>query len=740
MHCLNRWPHRRRKRQAPRQYGSVPSRGWASLQFDALWHYRELLYFLVWRDVKVRYKQTVLGIMWIVLQPLVTIVVFSALFGNLLGVPSGGVPYPIFLYAALLPWQYFAGSLTRSSTNLVANAHLITKVYFPRLILPMSAVLSGLVDFAVAFCVFAGLMLYFGIAPTLAVLTLPLFLLLAMITALGFGLWLSALNVRYRDINHLVPFIVQIWMYVTPVIYPSTLIPGAIPLAAGPQPHDGCGSRLSLGPLGRLSGRCQPARIFIPGLDPDCACRARRRHDLLPHHRTHICRHYLTPPLAPPCAARRSNLDRFRAMGDIAIRVDRLSKQYRIGQMHQHHDTLRDAIAAGVQNRFRRFGLFAPSHSSNGDAATPHEDTIWALKDLSFEVRRGEVIGIIGRNGAGKSTLLKILSRITEPTHGFAELHGRVGSLLEVGTGFHNELSGRENVYLSGAILGMRKQDIERRFDEIVDFSGVEKFIDTPVKRYSSGMKVRLGFAVAAHLEPEILLVDEVLAVGDAGFQKKCLGKMHGVAVEGRTVVFVSHNMTAMQFLCPRAILLDQGLLVVDGKTDSTIGRYIGAGKRGGQVFLTSDTSRRGSGTAVYESVRIVNEFGDVTDSIPMNGTFAVEMRFRCRHPLDQISFGVAIRGSMHERICQILSRVTHGEMPPARTGGAVHVWIQDVNLLPGLYFISVGMSRQGEQIDYVENALSLEIVPHDVYGTGKIPESQAALVYLPCTWKADYC
>ena len=230
-------------------------------------------------------------------------------------------------------------------------------------------------------------------------------------------------------------------------------------------------------------------------------------------------------------------------MSDVAIHVENLSKQYQIGQLHRRNDTLRDAIMAGL-GRLRR-----PSHSANQNQKS--SGTFWALKDVSFEVKRGEVMGIIGHNGAGKSTLLKILSRITEPSSGRAEIHGRVGSLLEVGTGFHQELTGRENVYLSGAMLGMRREEIDRKFDEIVDFAGVEKFLDTPIKRYSSGMNVRLGFAVAAHLEPEILLIDEVLAVGDAEFQKKCLGKMGDVAREGRTVLFVSHKMGAVLSLCP---------------------------------------------------------------------------------------------------------------------------------------------------------------------------------------------
>jgi lipopolysaccharide transport system ATP-binding protein len=257
-------------------------------------------------------------------------------------------------------------------------------------------------------------------------------------------------------------------------------------------------------------------------------------------------------------------------MADRAIVVDHLSKRYRIG-VRERHDTLRDRLVAAATEPWRRLRRFGRSSNRN-------EDAIWALRDVSFEVAPGEVVGIIGRNGGGKSTLLKILTRITEPTGGRAELHGRVGSLLEVGTGFHPELTGRENIFLSGAILGMARPEIKAQFDEIVDFSGVEKFIDTPVKRYSSGMHVRLGFAIAAHLQPEVLLVDEVLAVGDAEFQKKCLGKMGDVAKRGRTVLFVSHNMAAVRKLCGRALLLDGGRLRVDGLPGDVTEEYLRRG------------------------------------------------------------------------------------------------------------------------------------------------------------------
>jgi homopolymeric O-antigen transport system ATP-binding protein len=248
-------------------------------------------------------------------------------------------------------------------------------------------------------------------------------------------------------------------------------------------------------------------------------------------------------------------------MNDIAIRVDNLSKQYRIGAAQYRHDTLRDQLTHGLSTLFRR------NHQDS--------ETIWALKDVSFEVEHGAVMSIIGRNGSGKSTLLKILSRITEPTAGSAEIHGRVNSLLEVGTGFHSELTGRENIYLNGAILGMKKVEIDRRFDEIVAFAEIERFIDTPVKHYSSGMYVRLAFAVAAHLEPQILIIDEVLAVGDAAFQKKCLGKMGDIAKGGRTVLFVSHDMTAVASFSLQAALLDRGTLRQIGPVNEVVQEYL---------------------------------------------------------------------------------------------------------------------------------------------------------------------
>jgi lipopolysaccharide transport system ATP-binding protein len=309
-------------------------------------------------------------------------------------------------------------------------------------------------------------------------------------------------------------------------------------------------------------------------------------------------------------------------MSDIAIKVENLSKKYFIGESNSSYRTLRDSVSSFFTSPFRRF-----THS-------PDRQEIWALKDVSFEVKQSEVVGIIGRNGAGKSTLLKILSRITEPTEGYAEIRGRVGSLLEVGTGFHPELTGRENIYLNGAILGMKKAEIERKFDEIVAFAEVEKFIDTPVKHYSSGMYVRLAFAVAAHLDPEMLLVDEVLAVGDARFQRKCLDKMQDVGRQGRTVLFVSHNMPAITRLCPRSILLDGGKVLRDGPSNKVVSAYLGNGLGKTAEREWPDINKApGNDIVRLRAVRVRTEDGLISDAIDIRRSVGIEIEFDVLKP-----------------------------------------------------------------------------------------------------------
>lgn len=313
-------------------------------------------------------------------------------------------------------------------------------------------------------------------------------------------------------------------------------------------------------------------------------------------------------------------------MSYTAIKLDKISKSFQIGKKQESYKTLRDTLADAFSSPFRKAGKLLHGHATG---AAGLDETIWALKDVSFEVKRGEVMGVIGRNGAGKSTLLKVLSRISEPTSGYADIVGRVGSLLEVGTGFHPELTGRENVFLNGAILGMKRTEIRKKFDEIVAFAEVDKFIDTPVKHYSSGMYLRLAFAVAAHLEPDILIVDEVLAVGDAKFQEKCMDKMEDVGHEGRTVLFVSHNMHAIAKLCERAVLLDNGGVLKDGPSQEVVNMYLNPG-------ITTTAAREwcdrksapGSSVAWLRSVSVRTEDGRIAETIDIGQSVLVEMEY----------------------------------------------------------------------------------------------------------------
>ncbi len=323
-------------------------------------------------------------------------------------------------------------------------------------------------------------------------------------------------------------------------------------------------------------------------------------------------------------------------MSEIVIRANHLGKQYRLGALYeQRYRTLRESLG----NLFRR-------------GETRSYETIWALRDVSFEVKQGQVLGVIGRNGAGKSTLLKLLSRVTEPTEGEAEIHGRVGSLLEVGTGFHPELTGRENIFLNGAILGMRRSEIERKFDEIVAFAEVEQFIDTPVKRYSSGMYLRLAFAVAAHLEPEILVVDEVLAVGDAEFQRKCLGKMGDVAREGRTVLFVSHNMSAILRLTEETLVIEKGRLALRAPTPQAVDYYLSRGfAREGERIWEADEVPASAMPFRPLAVRLRNPRGEVVNSIRSAETNTIEVEYCLDAPITGLRVGIYLMSMRGETI-----------------------------------------------------------------------------------------
>lgn len=390
-------------------------------------------------------------------------------------------------------------------------------------------------------------------------------------------------------------------------------------------------------------------------------------------------------------------------MADISIQVENLSKKYNIGLAQLRHDTLRDQLVDFISSPFKK-------REDNVDAGV-----FWALRDVSFDVMQGEVLGIIGRNGAGKSTLLKLLSRITEPTSGRAVINGRVGSLLEVGTGFHPELTGRENVFLNGAILGMHRSEISRKFDEIVAFADIDQFLDTPVKRYSSGMYVRLAFAVAAHLEPEILLVDEVLAVGDIEFQKKCLGKMDDVAKLGRTVLFVSHNMNAIQRLCSKTIFIDKGELVEKGPTRDVVSGYISSNfysTAPKEVISLEDAVRVGTGEAYFDSISYESPSEEIGFKPYSNGPVEFSLNIESNAPRTVSSIAVTIFDQYGTKLVNADS-VSLGRSVELKQGRNHFTFrIDRLHLNPGVYIVGLWMAKtSGNVLDQIYSAIRLDVV-----------------------------
>jgi len=413
---------------------------------------------------------------------------------------------------------------------------------------------------------------------------------------------------------------------------------------------------------------------------------------------------------------------------DVVVYTEGLGKRYCLGSSSARYLTLRDAIADLLTAPAR-----ALRSSTCGERLRQSQDTIWALRDINLEIHRGEVLGIIGPNGAGKTTLLKILSRITEPTSGRVELWGQVGSLLEVGTGFHPELTGRENIYLNGAILGMRRSEIRRKFDEIVAFAEIDRFLDTPVKRYSSGMYVRLAFAVAANLEPEILIIDEVLAVGDAAFRKRCLGKMEDVSRSGRTVIFVSHNMVAVQNLCTRVVWLDKGTVVGEDEPSAVIERYRETVLKSAAVPLGDRTDRSGSGRIRFLSLSYEDPDGNAINSLRCGLTCRLVLRFHnpSQSTLENFHVAIGIDSPAGERITQLSSAVI-GADDPLVSGSASRIVfeIQRTPLMPGRYPVTVFSTINGYIADWIQNAGFIEVADGDYYGSGTLlPQGQGAML-----------
>jgi lipopolysaccharide transport system ATP-binding protein len=404
-------------------------------------------------------------------------------------------------------------------------------------------------------------------------------------------------------------------------------------------------------------------------------------------------------------------------MTEIAIRIEHIGKQYFIGA-HKMKRNFREAVVNAVYTPFRRAGKLLRGQASG---AAELDETIWALKDVSFDVKRGDVVGIIGRNGSGKSTLLKIISRITEPTKGVAQVLGRVGSLLEVGTGFHPELTGRENIFLNGAILGMKKEQISRQFDEIVAFSEIEKFIDTPVKHYSSGMYMRLAFAVAAHLEPEILLIDEVLAVGDVAFQKKCLGKMSNVAKEGRTILFVSHNMAAIANLCNKAVLLQDGRVEMEGETKRIIDRYVSGVNTIAKTLLADRKDRKGIGNIRAMAFELLNHENNITQHAISGQELTIRMHYKTFEQKEFKNCRASVTVTKNEQVYFCLSTELVDVNQLDLTGeGWIDFIIPEFPLSQSSYILHSYIEGNKEIQDWVIDAAELSVIDGDYYGTGR--------------------
>lgn len=398
-------------------------------------------------------------------------------------------------------------------------------------------------------------------------------------------------------------------------------------------------------------------------------------------------------------------------MGTPVITAEGLGKKFVLGAQRERYTALRDVIGRKARALVK------------GGAGASSTNAFWALKDLSFTINEGDRVGIVGRNGAGKSTLLKVLSRIVDPTEGRVEIRGRLASLLEVGTGFHPELSGRENIYLNGSILGMSRAEIHSRFDEIVAFSEVEKFLDTPVKRYSSGMYVRLAFAVAAHLEPEILVVDEVLAVGDAEFQRKCIGKMKEVSSGGRTVLFVSHNMAAIQNLCTSAMYLRHGQLVLQGDTPTVVAEYLRAADGGVHSDLEARPDRQGSGAIRFTDFSIGDEAGGDLAAAQTGSSVVFRFDFKAhRGPLRNLHLAMGIDDVYGQRILHLSNETTGEVFADAEGCDRVSIHLPRCPLLPGSYGFTLFSTVNGEIADYILNAGTFHVESGDFFGTGRLP------------------
>lgn len=419
-------------------------------------------------------------------------------------------------------------------------------------------------------------------------------------------------------------------------------------------------------------------------------------------------------------------------MAEIVIQADGLGKVYTLRGKSNGYPTLRESLSGAVSRMLRRSTSFTRP-------GLGQPERFWALRNASLSIGAGEVVGLIGRNGAGKSTLLKLLAGITEPTEGRAEIHGRIGSLLEVGTGFHPELSGGENIFMNGALLGMPRETIKRKFDEIVAFAEVERFVDTPVKHYSSGMYMRLAFSVAAHMETEVLLVDEVLAVGDLGFQEKCLGKMGDLSSSGRTVIFVSHSLASIANLCRSALWLDRGSLKLQGPVSEVVGRYAASIHALSSVSLAERMDRSGDGSTQFERIVFRNGKGEPVNALCLGEDLSVELTYRSKHQkaLEPVSTSIVFVNQVGTPILTCWNELVSAELRGLAPAGRLICTIPRIPLAPGNYSVTAAFVVGGRTADKIRDVATLKVLDGDYFGSGRLPPAGNACVMVDHRWSA---
>ncbi len=637
---------------------------------------RELLKNLTMREVKGKYKRSVLGQTWSLINPIAMLAIYSVVFGFVLkaepaaGDPSGLEVFVLWLACALLPWNFFSATVTGGMNALIANGNLIQKVHFPRWTLVVSTMAAAAVNFGFELVALVIAIALFGGNPWIWIPGVLIIVVLLALFGLGIALALSVANVYFRDTAQFVGIFMQIWFYATPIVYPLHLIRDKEALWAQQRP--------------RL-----PARDGLRA-QPDGAVRLRVPQSALRQPLPRVGRHrlLLRGGGAGPGPGRLGlqplpGQDRGGTVTDIAVQVTDVAKRFRL--YRERNQSLKAALMRGKRAAFEEF---------------------WALQDVSFDIPTGSTFGLIGENGSGKSTMLKCIARILEPDRGSVTVNGRIAALLELGSGFHPELSGRENVYLNGSILGLTKRELDAKFDSIVDFSGIEEFIDQPVKNYSSGMYVRLGFAVAINVDPDILLVDEVLAVGDSAFQEKCMDKFAEFRRQGKTVVIVSHAMGSLRSMCDNAVWLEHGRVIREGKATEIVDGYIDAShhSRADTVVDTeiNTDDAGGSGEVKIVSVDLLDDESRRRDRFRTGDRVTVRVSYEASEHVPDAVFGLALENLDGVYVWAHNTEDAGTDIRTLTGSGAVELVIPALPLQPGTFELTAAITNTSSHLFHV--------------------------------------